>query len=224
MTLALVPVKALSSSKSRLLPELDRDQLQQLSLAMLRDIIEALSKVASLDRVVVATPDATVAAAARSAGADVLLRPDSGLNQAIDAAAADLLGPGEPFLVVLGDVAGTRAEEVQQLFDSSAEMATPCAALAPSRDGGTSALLRIPWDAIPSRFGPDSAKAHRHAASEAGISFRELALPSLAIDLDRAEDLAAFLSNSSTSQPGGGDSSGTRTRALLRSLDWQGPE
>ena len=89
MSLALVPVKALATSKSRLLPELDREQLQQLSLAMLDDVVRALCGVAALDRVVVATPDATVAEAARNAGADALLRPDSGLNPAIDAAAAD---------------------------------------------------------------------------------------------------------------------------------------
>lgn len=229
MSLALVPVKALAASKSRLLPELDRDQLEQLSLAMLGDVVEALRGVAALDRVVVATPDATVADAARAAGADALLRPDSGLNAAIDAAAADLLAAGEPFLVVLGDVAGARSEEIERLIDSAAGLTTPCAVIAPSRDGGTSALLRIPWQAIPSRFGRDSAKAHRDAASQAGIAFRELALPSLAIDLDRAEDLALFLETSTAPTAGtpdgardeAKDAGGARTRALLRSLGWK---
>ena len=197
MSLALVPVKTLAASKSRLLPELDREQLQRLSLAMLQDIIEALRGVAALDRVVVATPDATVAQAARAAGADALLRPDPGLNAAIDAGASDLLATDEPFLVLLGDVAGARSEEIERLFEVAAELVTPSATLAPSRDGGTSPLLRIPWDAIPSRFGRDSAKAHSQAASRAGIAFRELALPSLAIDLDRAEDLTLFLRTSS---------------------------
>jgi 2-phospho-L-lactate guanylyltransferase len=221
VSLALVPVKALAASKSRLLPELDREQLQQLSLAMLQDVVEALCRVESLDRVVVATPDAAVAKAACAAGADALLRPDAGLNQAIDAAAADLLTPGEPFLVVLGDVAGARSAEIELLFEGAAELRAPCAALAPSRDGGTSALLRIPWNAIPSRFGRDSAKAHRNAASEAGIAYREIALPSLAIDLDRAEDVALFLASYGGDAPASGDSGGARTRALLHSLGWQ---
>lgn len=224
MTLALIPVKTLATSKSRLLPELDRQQLQQLSLAMLQDVVEALCQVASLDRVVVATPDANVARAAKSAGAEALLRPDGGLNPAIDAGAADLLAPDEAFLVVLGDVAGTRAEEIEQLFDCASELTRPCAALAPSRDGGTSALLRVPWDSIPSRFGRDSTKAHRHAASEAGIAFRELALPSLAIDLDRAEDLALFMSTPRGTGQTADDTSGARTRALLHSLGWKATE
>ena len=221
MTLALVPVKALAASKSRLLPELDREQLQQLSLAMLQDVVGALSEVAAIDRVVVATPDATVAEAARRAGAEALERPDPGLNAAIDAAASDLLDAGEPFLVVLGDVAGIRSQEIAHLIDGVAQRSDPYVALAPSRDGGTSALLRAPWDAIPSLFGRDSAKAHRDAASEAGIELRELALPSLAIDLDRAEDLTLFLANQGN-EPAG--ASGARTRALLRSFGWESRE
>jgi 2-phospho-L-lactate guanylyltransferase len=220
MTLALVPVKSLAASKSRLLPELDREQLQLLSLAMLQDVVDALCGASALDRVVVATPDAAVADAARAAGADVLLRPDEGLNQAIDAGAADLLAPGEPFLVVLGDVAGARSDEIERLFDCANELQEPCAALAPSRDGGTSALLRTPCDSIPSRFGRDSAKAHRNAAAEAGIAYREIALPSLAIDLDRAEDVALFLASSLGDVHETRASGGARTRALLHSLDW----
>lgn len=216
MSLALVPVKSLAASKSRMLPKLTREQLEQLSLAMLSDVVEALCGVDAVDRVVVATPDAKVAAAARLAGADTLLRPDPGLNAAIDAAAVDLLASGEPFLVVLGDVAGARSEELTQLFDAAHELERPCATLAPSRDGGTSALLRMPWDAIPSRFGRDSAKAHRDAASEAGVALREIALPSLAIDLDRPEDLALFMDHESAANGGG-----ARTRTLLRSLGWE---
>lgn len=230
MSLALVPVKALATSKSRLLPEFKGDALRQLSLAMLQDVIEALCGVSAIDRVVVATPDSTVARAAREVGADSLLRPDAGLNPAIDAGAAHLLMPDEAFLVVLGDVAGARSEEIERLFECAAELPRPCAALAPSRDGGTSALLRAPWDSIPSSFGRDSAKAHRAAASHAGIAYRELALPSLAIDLDCPEDLALFLtlganaSNDSDHSQSADRPGGARTRALLDSLGWQAPE
>lgn len=213
MSTAVVPVKTLSRSKSRLLPELDRAHHEALSLAMVEDVLAALLATPALDRVAVATPDAAVAASARALGAEALLGPDPGLNEAIDAAAAKLhLLHDEPFLVVLGDVAGARPEDLQRLFDALGEITAsggPAAVLAPSRDGGSSALLRMPHDAIPSRFGPRSAARHREAAATAGVAFRELALPSLSIDLDRAEDLEAFLA-------GAGD--GRRTRALLARL------
>jgi coenzyme F420-0:L-glutamate ligase/coenzyme F420-1:gamma-L-glutamate ligase len=208
MISAVVPVKSLAASKSRLIPRLGRPAAERLAVAMLGDVVEALRGVRGLARVVVATPDVAVARAAREAGAQALLRPDPGLNEAIEAAGAELApGPGDGLLVVLGDVAGARPEELEALLHA---LDGPGVALAPSRDGGTSALLRVPRDAIPAGFGPGSAKVHRDLAARAGCAFRELALPSLAIDVDAPDDLAA-LRRAGTAGP--------RTRRLLDELE-----
>jgi len=213
MNAAVVPVKSLSASKSRLMPELDRDELEQLCLAMLEDVLGALLATPALGRVAVATPDDRVADTARRLGAEALHGPDPGLNAAIDGAAQKLqLGERDALLVVLGDVAGARADDLQALFDARDEHGPGAfAALAPSRDGGTSALLRAPHDAIPARFGPSSAARHREAAKAAGVPLRELPLASLAIDLDRADDVEHFLAAAD---------GGERTRALLQKLGW----
>ena len=158
---------------------------------MMGDVVEALLSVPALDRVAVVTPDEEVAREARSAGAEALLRDDPGLNPAIEAAAALVApGAGDGVLVVLGDVAAASPGELSQLV---ASLEANGVALAPSRDGGTSALLRIPRDAIPARFGADSAKRHRDEATRAGLPYKELPLPSLAIDVDVAEDARAIL-------------------------------
>ena len=210
MTCAVVPVKILSKAKSRLLPSLDRPQCEALSLAMLQDVVTALADTPSVTRIVALTPDATVARAAREAGAEALERPDQGLNPAIDAAARDLgLGARDPYLVVLGDVAGATGEDLETLCRATAKHAEPAVALAPARDGGSAALLRTPHDAIPSRFGPESARAHREAAREAGVAFLECSLPSLQLDLDCPEDLEAFLR---------GRYQGAHTREFLAAL------
>lgn len=211
MTAAVIPVKSLAAGKSRLLPELGREDLEALSLAMLEDLIRALMATPGVSRVAVATPDDRVAEHARGLGAEALHGPDPGLNAALDAAPSKLgLAADAPLLVVLGDVPGARPGELQQLFDAAEAMAPgPSAVLAPSRDGGTSALLRSPHGAVPSRFGPQSAARHREAAKQAGTPLREIELPSLAIDLDRGEDIRAFLSQ--------GDD-GRQTRALLAKL------
>ena len=212
MSLAVVPVKALAASKSRLLPELEQEQLEALSLAMLSDVLAALLSTPSLDRVVTLTPDSAVADKARALGADALERPDAGLNAAIDAAARDLAaGSDAPFLVVLGDVPGAEGSEIEQLFDALHDGERPGAVLAPSFDGGTAALLRAPHDAIPACFGRDSARLHRAAAEAAGITLREISLPSLSLDLDCAEDLEAFARR---------EGQGAQTRTLLRSMGW----
>jgi 2-phospho-L-lactate guanylyltransferase len=213
MSLAVIPVKRLAAGKSRLSPQIARADLEALSLAMLLDILAALAQTPSVSRRAVVTPDAEVAKAAEAAGAIALLRPDPGLNESIDAAAHEFLeAPGEALLVVLGDVAGARAAELESLFEALASEPGPAVALAPSRDGGTSALLRTPHDAIPSLFGPESAKRHREAAARASVSCKELQLPSLAVDLDLAEDVDRFLASESAD--------GTRTRAVLQRVGW----
>ena len=207
MNYAVVPVKALPASKSRLRRDFDGPVVERLAAAMLRDVLGALANVPALARVVVATPDAGVAEVARSAGAEALLRDDAGLNPAIEAAAAEVAGsPGDGVLVVLGDVAGARSDEIAQLLDA---LDRPGVALAPARDGGTSALLRLPRDVIPAGFGPDSAKVHRERAAKAAVQYCEVALPSLAIDVDRREDLADLLAS---------DAPAPHTRALWREL------
>jgi len=63
--------------------------------------------------------------------------------------------------------------------------------LVPSRDGtGTNAILRRPPDIFPSQFGPGSFARHLAAARAAGISWRILENPRIALDLDDPDDLA----------------------------------
>jgi 2-phospho-L-lactate guanylyltransferase len=193
MIAAIVPVKALPGTKSRLRDRFADRVVEGLAAAMLRDVVDALLRVPALARVVVVTPDAAVAEVARRAGAEALVRDDPGLNTAIEAATAEICSdPDDGVLVVLGDVAGIESAEIVQLL---AALDGPGVALAPSRDGGSSAVLRIPHDAIPARFGPASAARHRDLADGAGVRFHELPLPSLAIDVDDPEDLEALLAS-----------------------------
>ena len=216
MTHALVPVKRLAAAKSRLFALLEPEQREAFTLAMLRDVVESLLATPSLERTTVVTPDDVVARAAREQGADALVRDDAGLNAALAAGARALeLAPNEPLLIVLGDVAGALPADVEALFDALGyqhAQHTAAVVLAPSSDGGTSALLRAPHDAIPPCFGPDSAKCHREAAAKRGVAFRELALPSLAVDLDTPLDIERFLQTAA---------GGAHTRAYLNELGWE---
>lgn len=216
MTLALIPVKRLEQSKSRLLPGLSDATRQALTLAMLEDLIEALRASGRVARIAVTTPDPIVAERAAQAGAEVVVRPEPGLNAALDDAGRRLApAPDEALLVVLGDVAGALPAELARLVDAAHLPGAPARGvwLAPSNDGGTSALLLRPYGAIPFCFGPESARRHREAAQAAGVAYHELPLDSLAIDLDQPEDLTRFLASAS---------GGPRTRALLGTGDARG--
>ena len=177
---------------------------------MLADLLAALVASPQLARVVVVTPDDAVAQVARASGAEARVAEDAGLNEGLAAAASALAGEQEAVLVVLGDVAGATPREIAALFAALAQLGGRGVVLAPSRDGGTAALLRAPHHALATRFGPNSAAAHRALAAEAGLALAELSLPALAIDLDRPEDLAALLATEGAAAP--------RTRALLARL------
>ena len=207
MTIALIPVKRLEESKSRLLPRLPAAHREALTLAMLEDLLEALSRTPGLDRIAVTTPDPQVAERAAAAGAEILMRPEPGLNAALEDGIARLVRePGDDFLIVLGDVAGALASDFERLLEAAGGGPAPAVWLVPSSDGGTSALLQRPAACIPCCFGRDSAKRHREAALASQVPFHEIELASLAIDLDQPEDLAAFLRT---------EGGGRRTRALL---------
>jgi 2-phospho-L-lactate guanylyltransferase len=206
---ALVPVRSLAEGKTRLARALPRGAVERLVLAMLCDVIEALRGVPELGAVAVVTPDPRVAEEATRAGAEALLRDDPGLNAALDAGGRALARRGlDALLVVQGDVPAARPEELAQVIEALRGLGGRGVVVAPSRDGGTSALLRAPWDAIPNCFGKESAAAHRAAARRAGLACAELPLPSLAVDLDRPEDAEALR----------GAAGAPRTRALLAEL------
>ncbi len=224
MTVALIPVKRLEESKSRLLSRLPDAKRHALTLAMLEDLLDALSRTRGLERIAVTTPDPIVAERASAAGAEILMRPEPGLNAALEDGSVRLCAPtSDPgatpsedgILFVLGDVAGAMAEDFERLLTAAAADGDPGIWLAPSSDGGTSALLHRPPGVIPCCFGRDSAKRHREAAANAGVAYHEIELRSLAIDLDQPEDLEAFLAT---------EGGGRRTRALLREADALGEE
>ena len=67
------------------------------------------------------------------------------------------------------------------------------AVLVPSRDGtGTNALALAPPFGIATRLGANSRALHEYALQNAGIAYRRLEMPSLALDVDTPADLLAL--------------------------------
>ncbi len=207
MTTALVPVKRLSEGKSRLHACLDRETIVRLSTAMLEDVLSTLLCVKRLKRVGVVTPDADVARIAKAVGAEAFVRTDPGLNASLAQIAQELFANTPQHLMVfMADLPGARHEEVEALLQAGETCGERGVVLAPTHDRGTAALLRIPHDVIPTAFGPQSADRHAALAARAGAAFQEIALASLALDMDEPHDLNTFLRSTSTP---------TRTREIL---------
>jgi 2-phospho-L-lactate guanylyltransferase len=191
---AVVPAKDLAQAKRRLAGVLTPEERQGLAQSMLEDVLAALSGVSALAGTIVVTREAVFAATAQSLGARVIadLRHD-GPSAAITLAATELAEEGAAgMLAVPADVPLATAAEIGAIL---AEVQTrPAVTLVPAlADMGTNAIALTPSEAIPIRFGQQSFFQHLEAALERGIAPRILRLPGLGLDIDRPEDLAAFL-------------------------------
>jgi len=214
MIAALVPVKALRHSKSRLRPVLSDDHRHALVLAMLEDVLRLLAGVPAVATTAVVSPDADVLAFARRLGAQPIREPprpalsvSKGLNAALAFASETLSAQGAGGLLVLPvDVPLATTADIEAILDAA--HANPSIVLCPSRSGGTNALALRPPGIIPFRFGHRSSAAHQREARARGLPLTVLPLPSLAFDIDRPNDLAAILA----------EPNGTRSRELLASL------
>ncbi|MBJ7470028.1 MAG: 2-phospho-L-lactate guanylyltransferase [Solirubrobacteraceae bacterium] len=188
--LAIVPVKTLDAAKSRLMEALDAADRQRLVLAMLADVLMNLRRCTAVQRVVVVTDDREARHRAVAEGADVVADEDSGSHSAAAlrgiAAAAH---PHDRVLLAPGDCPLVTVEDLDALLTTP----QPAVVVVPDRHGtGTNALLLDPPDAIEPSFGAGSLQRHLDVASALGVAARARVVPSLALDIDTADDLATL--------------------------------
>jgi 2-phospho-L-lactate/phosphoenolpyruvate guanylyltransferase len=201
-TLAVLPIKSFGRAKQRLRSVIA--QRPRLAEAMAADVLEALAAVRGLDGVVVVTAEPQAARCARDAGAEVVHDPrEAGQSAAavLGVQAATRAG-AERVLLVPGDCPTLDPDEIEALLAQTAPVV-----IVPDRHGaGTNALLLTPPDVLAPSFGDGSFARH---ASLARAPVKVAQVPSLGLDVDTPNDLAALLARS-----GGAP----RTRALLAQL------
>lgn len=185
---AVVPVKDLAGTKSRLAPILNPGARAGLTLYMMGRVVRAL-KEAGVGDVCVVSPDPVVLGEAKGRGAVPLVQRSVGLNPALEEGRARALAGGASALLVLpADLPLLDGEDVGAVLEAAGD--GPGLVLAP--DGarsGTNALLLRPPDALPFLFGPESFEAHLGAARACGLEVRVCERSHLAFDLDTAGDL-----------------------------------
>lgn len=186
---AVVPVKDLWGTKSRLKPILDPGARAGLTLYMMGRVVSAL-KEAGVENVCVVSPDRVVLNHARERGAEPLQQESRGLNPALEEGRRWAMGRGASVLLVLpADLPLLDAQDVRAVLEDGGE--APSVTISPDgAHAGTNALLLRPPDALPFAFGLGSYEAHQRAARERGLDVRVLERPHLSFDLDTAEDLA----------------------------------
>jgi 2-phospho-L-lactate/phosphoenolpyruvate guanylyltransferase len=185
---AVVPVKDLRGTKSRLAPILDPGARAGLTLYMMGRVVAAI-KEAGVEDVCVVSPDRIVLNEAHRRGATPLVQESRGLNPALEEGRDRALELGASTLLVLpADLPLLDADDVRAVLRASEGRS-----LVISPDGarsGTNALLTRPPDALPFAFGPDSFEAHLEAARSRGLEVGVCERPHLAFDLDTVGELA----------------------------------
>jgi len=203
---AVVPVKERASAKERLAPMLPPEIRQALALAMLEDVLEALSATPGIAGLLVVTvdPEASLMAA-RYGGRAIEVGARDGHTGAVAAAARLLAAEGRSGMLALpGDIPLVTPAEIAQLL--AAHPPAPSFTIVPSHDEqGSNAVACSPPDAVPLRFGENSFYPHLQAAEACGIRPTVLHLPGIALDIDNPEDVVSFMRTASP----------TRARAVL---------
>jgi len=196
---AVVPVKDLRGTKSRLAPVLDPGARAGLTLYMMGRVVGAIRE-AGIEDVCVVSPDRMVLEEAKRRGATPLLQESRGLNPALEEGRRRAMGLGASKLLVLpADLPLLDAEDVLAVLREAG--GEPTVVIAP--DGarsGTNALLIQPPDVLPFAFGTGSFEAHVGAARRRGLDVRVCERSHLAFDLDTAGDLA-HLGKSGVARP-----------------------
>lgn len=188
---AIVPVKALDAAKSRLAAALRPDERQRLMLAMLTDVLMVLRRCAAIDRIAVVTDDRDARHRAQAEGAAVI--PEGPAGSHSGAALRGIAGaalPTDRVLLVPADCPLIDPTELTELLTRNP---SPAVVVIPDRHGsGTNALLLSPPDVIDPAFGEGSRERHMTLARAEGVEAVVTVVPSLALDVDTPDDLAAL--------------------------------
>jgi 2-phospho-L-lactate guanylyltransferase len=222
-TAAILPVKRFAHAKQRLGGSIADPQRERLARAMVSDVLGALACASSIERTIVVTSEPSVASQAGALEALVLADDaQEGQSEAVMIGVARALSERyERVLCVPGDCPALEHAELDLLLgatrdeDRASEAHEREVVIVPDRHGtGTNGLLLTPPDVIVPSFGPGSCARHRALARAAGAVWRLEHPPSLLLDIDTREDLAAL-----RDRLGGAGSSAPRTRAELAALE-----
>ena len=195
---AILPVKRFSRAKTRLLETIDERGRAALLRAMLDDVLRALDRTSSIERIIVVSGEkraeqvAMEAAKRLSTPIEVLRDPDeAGHSEAAVLGIIRALSLGARCTAMLpGDCPLLDAGELE---DALERIEGRCVAVIPDRHGtGTNGLILAPGDAIGPAFGEGSCERHLDRARRAGFDARLEPIPSLGLDLDTADDLTAL--------------------------------
>ncbi|MCA9969541.1 MAG: 2-phospho-L-lactate guanylyltransferase [Anaerolineales bacterium] len=198
---AVIPVKPLHSSKSRLAHLLSPTARADLIHRFLQHTLALLTALPDVAGVLVVSRDPAVLALAAAHGAVACPEPaPHGLNTAVSHAVQSATRAGAARVLVLpADLPFVQPDDLTRLLAAAA--APPAVVICPDRhEQGTNALLLAPPAGFRFQYGPGSFRQHLAEAARLSAATAVVHIPGLQFDLDTEADWHVYLSQAATSQ------------------------
>ncbi len=180
---AVIPFKR-NNAKSRLSPLLSGKEREELAMAMLNDVTEALLGSGCFEVI-----DVLSTSIIEIRGVNIVLT-DKGLNEALNEYLQKMTSHSinEPVLIIMADIPLVSTGNIRDITSYSADIV-----IAPGRMGGTNALfIRDPSSFRVDYYGASFLK-HNDIASRNGLKIEVFDSFNLSTDIDEVADLAEVL-------------------------------
>ena len=185
---AVVPVKGLTESKTRLSTYLQGDKRRILVEALLDDVLSSIIRSRVYGTIIVISPDETVAGRIRPQEVSFLKQTGIGLNRAVEQAnRLATLGHARSLTTVLADIPLVEPGDFRELIS----LGSPGRriAMAPSMKGGTNVMLASPVGVISPSYGRWSYSKHLRRAQAVGLDAYSISNCRVSFDIDTMSDL-----------------------------------
>ncbi len=191
-----IPIKDLSSSKSRLAHALPDHARSALMGAMLADLLDTLSECSTVSGIAVITRCPRAGATARLHGAEVLnFADDQCLNSGVSAAVTEFTRRNITEMMVLhGDLPLAESTDIDEVINSHRLGSKAVTLVTDSHKNGTNAMLLQLPSAMKLFFGQNSHGKHQNYCITQQISWQSIQNKNMGYDLDLWKDFQPLLS------------------------------
>ena len=202
MLWAIIPVKSLHRSKSRLAGFLSAEDRAALTRVMLTRLLSVLNAVTQIDGVLVVSRDAAVHQIAAQFHVDVVAeRVGSGLNGAVETGQKCAAAHGAHAVLILpSDLPCVQPKDIEALLGKTAVFPNSIVLCSDRHGQGTNALLLPVHLPFQFHYGSQSYQRHCAEAEKLQLPHHTVSVPGLQFDLDTRQDWSIYQENLLTVQ------------------------
>ena len=186
---AILPVKPLSQSKTRLAHILSQAERAALTQQLLEHTIEVLQAVPQIDQILVVSRDETVLNTARQYHTCTFTEsaPFELKTAVTQATKYATLQAVDRILIIPADLPFLQAYEIQNILNkvSSSESCIICP---DEKQNGTNAFILPPSTNFQFQYGPNSYQKHLIEAKRLNLTIQTITTPGISFDLDTEAD------------------------------------